>query len=96
MGNLFYWNNKNVKSGDVDKMDAAEWLVYTYNSIDHIKMAFDARFAWDAMPERLKEEYNFDFNNFQKESRLCLYLLIIIAVIFILVGSFFVLKLYYR
>ncbi len=29
-------------------------------------MAFDARFAWDAMPDRLKEEYNFDFNNFQK------------------------------
>lgn len=52
-------------------------------------MAFDARFAWDEMPDRLKEEYNFDFNNFQKESRLCLYLLIIIAVIFILVGSLF-------
>jgi len=91
---IFYWNNKNVRQGREDEMDAAEWLVYRYKGTEHVRMAFDAKFAWEEMPNRLRKEYNYSFRAFQREARVTFCLTVVLTVVFTLIMGYLVLKIF--
>ena len=74
-------------------MDAAEWLVYRYKGTDHVRMAFDAKFAWEEMPNRLRKEYNYSFRAFQREARVTC-LTVVLTVVFTLIMGYLVLKIF--